>query len=325
MDWICEKKELLENELHNLSKKEDYLELEENLEEGYLITQIIETAPFSEITPSWNSYTNIESSIELLTKVRIDGIWTPFISYGIWSTDGYNIGVKNLYKDDLVRVTVDRIFVNNDKTADAVQMKVVFRGKNPKLRRIVFSTNGGNDDEVTGDYLKIIDNVPQISQMASGHKDSNRICSPTSVTMVLQYYGKDAKLFDTARGTFDTGKEIYGNWPQNAAYSGEQGMKAYTKCCKSINPIKNLISKNIPVVASVVSQTAEELDGSGQGFPSGHLMVVVGFCIKDGIEYIVVNDPAADTDNEVRRYYRLDQWVKVWRHYIYVILNETKE
>jgi len=39
----------------------------------------------------------------------------------------------------------------------------------------------------------------------------------------------------------------------------------------------------------------------------------------DDVEYIVVNDPAADSNEEVRKYYKLDQWIKVWRHYIYVV------
>ena len=86
--------------------------------------------------------------------------------------------------------------------------------------------------------------------------------------------------------------------------------------------MKNFISKGIPVVASVVSQEKEALEGAHSAFPSGHLMVVAGFDIKDGIENIVVNDPAADSDDEVRKYYKLDQWINVWRHYIYAITKQ---
>jgi hypothetical protein len=48
----------------------------------------------------------------------------------------------------------------------------------------------------------------------------------------------------------------------------------------------------------------------------------VGFDIIDGIEYVVVNDPAANSNTEVRKYYRLDQWVKVWRYYIYAVTKQ---
>lgn len=321
MDWICENEDLLNNELVNLQLEGMYLVLKENVE-GHLLTDVIETEKFTEITPSWNSRTDSNSTVELFIKLRIDNKWTDFVSYGIWATDGYNIGIKEREKHDLIKVTGDRIFVNDGKFGDAVQIKVVLRGRNPKLKLIAFTTNGGEDEPVRGDYLKTIDNIPMISQLASGHIHSNSICSPTSLTMALKFHGKDIDLNSATKGTLDTGNLAYGNWPQNVAFAGEQGMRAYTKKCKSINPVKNFISRGIPVVASVVSKEKDELEGANSAFPYGHLMVVVGFEIKDGIEYIVVNDPAANSDEEVRKYYNLKQWINVWRHYIYAITKE---
>lgn len=322
MDWICENRDLLNNELVNLRAEGDFLILDENPEEGYLLTEIIETDKFTEITPSWNSRTGGDSSVELFIRLRIENTWTDFVSYGIWASDGYNKGIKERERHDLIRVTADRIFVNEGRYGDAVQIRVVLRGNNPKLKLIGFSTDGGQDEPVEGDYLRIIENIPLISQLASGHIHSNSICSPTSLTMVLKFYGKDVSLDQVTRGTLDTGNQAYGNWPQNVAYAGEQGMRAYTKKCKSINPVKNFISRGFPVVASVVSREKEALEGANSAFPHGHLMVVVGFAIKDGIEYIVVNDPAANSDGEVRKYYKLDQWISVWRHYIYAISKQ---
>lgn len=319
MNWFCEGKELYENEFENLVMDGDFIKLSQNCDEGYLVTPVIETDEFTEITPSWNSRTNRESSVELLMRLKIEENWTQYISYGVWSTDGNNIGIKEDQSSELVRVTTDRIFVNNGMSADSVQIKVIFRGKEPKLRLIAFSTNAGVEEKIEDDYIKIIENVPMISQLASGHKDCHSICSPTSLTMVLKYHGKPVGLNDVTRGTFNTGSELYGDWPQNVAYAGEQGMRAFTEKCISINTVKNLIARNIPVVASVVSKDRNELDGAISAFPHGHLMVVIGFKIIDGIEYIAVNDPAANSDEEVRKYYRLDQWNMVWRHYIYNI------
>ncbi len=319
MDWICENKELIKNESVNLKSDGDFLILDENMKEGYLITPVIETPKFTEITPSWNSRTSNLSSVELFIRLRIENQWSDFVSYGIWSTDGFNKGIKEREKHESIRVTEDRIFVNNNKFGDAVQIKVVLRGNNPKLKLIAFSTDGGEDEPAEGNYLRVLDNIPLISQLASGHIHSNSICSPTSLTMTLKFHGKDVNLDQVTKGTLDTGNEAYGNWPQNVAFAGEQGMRAYTKKCKSINPVKNFIAKGYPVVASVVSKEREALEGAISAFPHGHLMVVVGFALKDGIEYIVVNDPAANSDAEVRKYYKLDQWISVWRHYIYAV------
>ena len=322
MDWICENKDLKKNELVGLKSEGSFLVLKENVEEGYLLTDVVETDKFTEITPSWNSRTGNDSSVELFIKLRVENEWTDFVSYGIWATDGFNKGIMEREKYELIKVTGDRIFVNDGRFGDAVQIKVVLKGNNPKLKLIAFSTDGGEDEPAEGDYLRIIENIPLISQLASGHIHSNSICSPTSLTMTLKFHGKDVNLDQVTRGTLDSGNEAYGNWPQNVAFAGEQGMRAYTKKCKSINPVKNFISKGIPVIASVVSQEKEALEGANSAFPHGHLMVVVGFVIKDGIEYIVVNDPAANSDAEVRKYYKLDQWVNVWRHYIYAITKE---
>ncbi|NYB73335.1 C39 family peptidase [Sedimentibacter hydroxybenzoicus DSM 7310] len=325
MDWICEKGALSENILHNLQINNDYVELKENHEEGYLETPIIETERFTEITPSWNSKTNIDSSVELLIRIRAENKWTPYISYGVWSTNGNNIGIKERESHDLMKVTSDRIFVKDEKFGDAVHIKVVFKGNNPKLTLIAFSTDGGEDEAVEGSYLRILENIPLISQLASGHKDARVICSPTSLTMALKFHGKNVDLDQVARGTLDSGNGAYGNWPQNVAMAGELGMRAYTKRCKSINPVKNFIAKGIPVVASVCVQDKEQLSGAISAFPHGHLMVVVGFEIKDGTEYIVVNDPAANSDAEVRKSYLLDEWVKVWRHYVYIVTPDVEK
>lgn len=319
MDWICENGQLIKNQFDNLIMNGDFVELQNSGEEGCLETPVIETEQFTEITPSWNSRTDKDSFIEFFIRLRAENYWTPYVSYGVWSTDGNNIGVGNYYRDSVIRATDDRIFVNDNKLGSAVQIKVVLKGKNPRLKLIAFSTDSGEDETIEGNYLRILQNVPLISQLASGHKDARVICSPTSLTMALKYHGKEVNLDQVTRGTLDSGNHAYGNWPQNVAFAGEQGMRAYTKKCTSINPVKNLIAKGIPVVASVCMKEKEMLDGAISAFPGGHLMVVVGFENKDGIEYIVVNDPAANSNEEVRKYYKLDQWVNVWRHYIYAI------
>jgi len=229
MDWICEGKELYENELENLLMSGEYLKLTQNCDEGYLVTSVIEVPKFTEVSPSWNSQTNKDNSVELLIRLKVEENWTGYISYGVWSTDGNNKGIKENQSDELVKVTTDRIFINNNKFADAVQIKVIFRGNSPKLRLIAFTTDSGEDEKVIGNCYKIIDNVPMISQLASGHKDSHSICSPTSLTMALKYHGVLVELNEVTNGTFDTGSELYGNWPQNSAYAGEKGMRAYTK------------------------------------------------------------------------------------------------
>ena len=103
MDWICENGGLAANQLNNLTVNGEFAQLSENNSEGFLETNVVQTERFKEITPSWNSRTDKDSWVELFIKLRIEDIWTPYVSYGLWSTDGNNIGVKNYYMDEIIR------------------------------------------------------------------------------------------------------------------------------------------------------------------------------------------------------------------------------
>lgn len=141
MNWICEGKKLYENELENLVMSDDYLKLTQNCEEGYMVTSVIDVPKFTEISPSWNSLTNKDNSVEFFIRIKVDENWTGYISYGIWSIDGNNKEISKNPSDELVNVTADRIFINNNKFGDAVQIKVIFRGNGSKLKLIAFTTD----------------------------------------------------------------------------------------------------------------------------------------------------------------------------------------
>jgi uncharacterized protein YvpB len=75
--------------------------------------------------------------------------------------------------------------------------------------------------------LPIIDiEVPMVSQMMIS-KIGNIACSPTAMSMVLNYYGYQITALDTAKSCFDNGEGIYGNWVYNIAFAGECGFDAY--------------------------------------------------------------------------------------------------
>lgn len=319
MDWICEGIDLKGCQQSNLEFNKDAVFLKEGVLEGFLETPMIETSAFKEITPSWNATTDIHSQVTLFIKIRVNGIWTDYISYGVWSNHGHNLGISHRPDYETIRVTADRIFVIQDAFGDAVQLKVILQGVMPKLRLVAFSTDAVEKEEIHGNCYQLIPSVPKISQLISGHKDANCICSPTSLTMALHYFNVDISYFDVVSGTFDTGNKAYGNWPQNVAFAGECGLRAYTKRCTSINTVKDLISRNIPVVCSIVMKDKSQLEGAICAYPDGHLVIVVGFKMINGIEYILVNDPAANSLEDVFRTYKLSEFVSVWRKYIYHI------
>lgn len=148
-------------------------------------------------------------------------------------------------------------------------------------------------------------------------------CSPTSTTMVLEYYGRgpsaddlawvtpgyiDPQVAHAARMTWDYEYEGAGNWPYNTAYAATFGdIDARVTRLHSLDELERFIKAGIPVVTSQ-SFLGTELDGSNYG-TAGHLFVVVGFT-ADGD--VVVNDPASSSNEAVRHVYKREQFEKIW-------------
>jgi hypothetical protein len=148
-------------------------------------------------------------------------------------------------------------------------------------------------------------------------------CSPTSSTMVIEYWGRgpsaadmawvdpsyaDPQVDQGARYTYDYQYEGCGNWPFNAAYAATYpDMQGVITRLHSLNDIERLVKAGIPVITSQ-SFLASELDGAGYG-TSGHLMCIAGFTPEGDV---VANDPACSADDQVRNVYKRAQFETIW-------------
>jgi hypothetical protein len=147
-------------------------------------------------------------------------------------------------------------------------------------------------------------------------------CSPTSLAMVMGYYGAlpgpgatrwvgaqpDPWVAEAARRTFDRTYDGTGNWSFNTAYASTRGLDAFVTRLRSLREAEDLVAAGIPVVISV-SFASGALAGAPISGTAGHLLVVVGF---DAAGNPVVNDPAGATNAEVRRTYDRGQLERAW-------------
>ncbi len=148
---------------------------------------------------------------------------------------------------------------------------------------------------------KVLD-VPQRSQTVE-KKDPGEICSPTSLSMVLEFHGVKKETAEVCRGVFDHAQKIYGNWPLNTAYAHRvSGREAYVARAGGLEEVEEEIAAGRPVILSH-RWKAGDLDGAPIASSNGHLIVVVGFTPEGDV---VVNDPAAKP-GEVRRTYKRRQ------------------
>ncbi len=147
-----------------------------------------------------------------------------------------------------------------------------------------------------------------LSQIESGGKDGKRLCSPTCVTMALNYFGKEVALSEVKKGVYDKGADIYGNWLFNTAYAASHGLFAHIFYVKNFTECYNFLAKNFCVVASI-SFGEGELKGSAVSKTPGHLVLICGFD-KDG--NVLVNDPAAPSKETVLRAYDRKEFAHAW-------------
>ena len=183
--------------------------------------------------------------------------------------------------------------------------------------------------------LSQYEHAGEYSQLNGGGK---AWCSPTSLAMVLRYFGKqpDAAeieampanaVFDAngrrngdvahaALFTFDdgTGNKNTGNWSFNTAHASSRGVPATVRQFADLQGIEQLIQQELPAVVTLrwdnsSLDPAHRLDGAPKPKTDGHLMVVRGFTESGDV---IVNDPAAPTNNEVRRVYNRAQFEYNW-------------
>jgi uncharacterized protein YvpB len=149
--------------------------------------------------------------------------------------------------------------------------------------------------------------VPQRSQGTS-EEDPAKVCSPTSLSMILQFYGVNKPTEEVASAVFDHTEKIYGDWPFNTAYAHQAaGLEAYVRKFMGLEDLEAEIAAGRPVEISHRWEKGE-LDGAPISRTDGHMIVVVGFA-KNGD--VVVNDPAAKPGS-VRRVYKRAQIEKTW-------------
>jgi hypothetical protein len=149
--------------------------------------------------------------------------------------------------------------------------------------------------------------VPPRSQMEEHEAVRHRICSPTSVAMVLEYLGARVETDALAAAMLHPGLDLYGVWPAAIRAAGRHGIAGYLLRFPDWATAAWCLEARLPIIASV-RYGAGELTGAPIPETTGHLLVLRGY---DG-DRVLVNDPAAPARHSVARAYRLDEIERVW-------------
>ncbi len=147
--------------------------------------------------------------------------------------------------------------------------------------------------------------VPAISQMRARPSIRRHICSPTCLSMVMGLSPEEAYQF--AEQCYDPVRKMFGIWPRNIRAANARGFSGAIETFRSLDEAAELIAQGHPIIASI-RYAKGELSGAAVDATGGHLVVLRGL----SEDKVLVNDPAADTHDQVSREYDRKEFAQAW-------------
>ena len=310
---------------NNFVIKDGKLELADGIVEATYTSEPIETLGFKSLVASWAAISSENATCELKVSCLVNNQWSDFITYGKWG-----LGLKNESYDqvkNLIKLVTDEVMILNNKQATAFKYTITLSRtdetfESPKLSLVSFALEiPGHTHFIDVDSLpkSVNHDVPKLCQLVVPGI-GNSICSATSTTMLLKYYGfnfsdKDSEFEHRYIASIvkDYGNNIYGNWVYNTVTMGGYGLNAYVARMYSIEELLYHLAYVGPVSLSMKGQMTSNLKDY---YTAGHLIVVTGYKYVDGKLIILSNDPNVP---DVACEYTEEVIKNTWRNIAYVI------
>ena len=270
--------------------------------EGVWTTRVVEAElPFTEFLPSWNATVPADCGVVFEARVRDHGkrTWSPWLYVGFW---GHIPGGTHQEQFEGGKLDTDNLQLTSP--CDAFQMRVKFESysldasKNPSLRRLQVIYSGVPAEEEKAKWIKPVAvavgwdrnlPVPFRPQGDAPPSLSWQLCSPTSTSMVMNYWGVDRPTVENALAIYDVDHDMFGNWGRAVQYAGSMGLDAWLERFRNWDQVKAKIAMGQPVIASIRFGYGE-FPSSVLTHSAGHLIVLRGFT-KDGD--VICNDPGS--------------------------------
>ena len=280
--------------------------------------------PITQVLPSWNVDAPEDSGVKFFIRSRDMGTreWSPWLYIGSWGETLPRGKQRVAFEGG----EVDIDYLKLKHPADTYQMRAVLESfdvdgqSSPSVRRLTMVYSGVVRDEaerakltrpvvIEGEWAQTLD-VPFFTQADAPPALKPRICSPTSVTMVMQYRGDKGAMVENALGIYDPEYEIFGNWGRAVAYAGERGFDAYLDRIRTWDQLKAYIAQGQPVIASIKFESGT-FPSNVMNQTNGHLVVIRGLTPEGDA---VMNDSASKTRGE-GIVYRSEELARAWlRH-----------
>jgi cell wall-associated NlpC family hydrolase/uncharacterized protein YvpB len=279
---------------------------------GTLESQDLESPfAFDNLVGSFSADVPPGGELEFAAKVRTDAGWSEWFVLGTQTAEGFSSAPKA--DGALASLDVDELKLKTKATAARYRLK--FRaGRRPvRLRSVSLALSDASAPDSppassTGPWTRELSVSPR-SQRDELEKYKHDVCSPTSLAMILEFWGHRKTTEEVALAVRDRASQLFGNWPANAAYAAKFGLDARVARLDSLADLEREIADGRPVAVSVTIGPGE-LPGAPVKQSAGHLMVVSGFTPEGDV---IVDDPAGHGRDDARRVYGRAAFHKVWR------------
>lgn len=305
---------------------------------GQYISPVTNTLPFEKMIVSWIADLPPQTSLSIEAQVLVDNKWSAWHSWGTWTLDKSRASSTSYEEDTLACLDIDTLTLKDGKEADAFRFRASLyttdNEQSPLLKAIYISLSP-SAQEVASFNNELPENIElnlqSMSQMDTPSDIASRACSPTSLAMILNFYGINITPEECAWEVFDSNYG-FGNWSFNTAFAAQKGLWAYVRYCNDIDDLYQEILAGHPVIVSVKYRQDNYtkkthlpiITGAALPYTNGHLIVVSGFIHKNGKDYLIVHDPGANSAQEVRREYLLEEFNQAWAERIAYIINPQK-
>ena len=269
-------------------------------------------SPARHFVPAFALLSQQECSIRFELAVDVAGEWSPWVGAASIGSSTFTPIPSN---GDTLHCDID-VFTSRE-LATRVRYRVRVRTDGPTpvsslhwlatLSACDLATDGASRRREPGRAARRVIDVPALSQMEAPSSLRHRICSPTSVAMVLGRWDRPTDPATLAAEMFHAALDLYGVWPAAIRAAGRRGVAGYLLRFPDWESAAWCLENGVPIVASVRYE-AGELSGAAIPATEGHVLVVTGY---DGDD-VLVNDPAAPSRAEVPRRYRRDEILDVW-------------
>lgn len=292
------------------------------LDAGTLVSQIFRTKFLATtLVTSWNATLpkGTAVKIELRVKTGLFSRWSPWYeiaTYGDKQLDNpekTKRGLAGYIKEDELKLRFGtRYFryrvtlLTIDTTVTPILHLFGISYADMKHRAEIVDTLLPNSAEPSK-WAKDLP-VPYRSQLYEDKNISWRACHPTSLSMVLEYYGTNLPTAEVATSVWDNYNGIFGNWSYNAAFTGTLGYRAWIRYCNGFDAIKEEIATGHPVILSIAYPKGV-LSNAPVKSTAGHIIVCRGFTPEGDP---ICNDPAAKSEEIGHIVYKKEELERAW-------------